>query len=461
MEENEQLIADIRAEEAVMGILLGYDAATVIRRLSATDFQRPAHRLIFDAAAAVFEHGTVEPITVGSELATRGQLEEVGGHAFLEHLVLQVYEPQNAERYIAAVRDMAAVRHISDASQRALREIQDGRLSATDLLGSLERDILSIGETAHDSEMQRFDTIAREHYAHLGEPDFGMEHVSSGFHGIDHYLVGFSPSLVYVLAARPGVGKTSLALDIAKRVALSGDGAVLFFSLEMSKSELIDRVASSSSGVVSQSLRSGNVSSDELQRVCSATQEMESVPFYIDDNAHLTFPQMRAVVKQFAAKQHVALVIVDYVQLMQYDTATRVESREREVANLSRSFKGLAKDMGVPILAISQLNREVEARKDKKPQLSDLRESGAIEQDADVVCFLWPDPEDPLSSFVSCIIAKNRFGPVGVAGLHFDRHLTKFTDVSASYLEEGDHKQCLETPQPSTSSPALLLDLES
>jgi len=259
----------------------------------------------------------------------------------------------------------------------------------------------------------------------------GVTGVASGFEGIDQKTGGFQPANLIVLAARPGVGKTSLALNIAQNVAVDGKAAVAVFSLEMSAHELGERMMCSAARVSSHKVRTGTLSGDDYAKLVQAAGELEKAEIYIDDSAGLNMFELRAKARRLASKVDLSLLIVDYLQLMVGDS--RSENRQQEVAAISRSMKQLARELNVPVIAVSQLNRAPEARADREPQLADLRESGAIEQDADLVMFIYEDPSDPSAKGVIKLkIAKHRNGPTGTVRLGFVRDYTKFRTLAAA-----------------------------
>ena len=261
------------------------------------------------------------------------------------------------------------------------------------------------------------------------QKEHGVSGVATGFEGIDRLTGGFQKANLIVLAARPGVGKTSLALNIAQNVAVDGKAPVAIFSLEMSAQELGERMMCSSARVSSHKVRTGGLSGDDYAKLVQAAGELEKADIFIDDTAGLNMFELRAKARRLKTKSPLSLVIVDYLQLMAGDS--RAENRQQEVANISRSLKQLARELDVPVIAVSQLNRSPEARADREPQLADLRESGAIEQDADMVMFIYEDPSDPSSKgVVKLKIAKHRNGPTGMIRLGFVRDYTKFRTLS-------------------------------
>ena len=299
------------------------------------------------------------------------------------------------------------------------------------LLDQCEQKVFAIQQQRRFSEFQHIRDVLVHNFEYLDqmERERGLSGVATGFEGIDRLTGGFQKANLIVLAARPGVGKTSLALNIAQHVAAQGQMPVAIFSLEMSARELGERLLCSSARVSSHRVRTGSLSGDDCTKLVQAAGELEKADMYIDDTAGLNMFELRTKARRLQAKQSLALIIVDYLQLMSGDA--RAENRQQEVSNISRAMKQLARELAVPVIAVSQLNRSPEARADREPQLADLRESGAIEQDADMVMFLYEDPSDPSSKGVIKLkIAKNRNGPTDTVRLGFVKDYTKFRTLT-------------------------------
>jgi replicative DNA helicase len=417
--------------------------ALVAQKLATGDFFHPVYSLIYRASLWLFNQGTkVDVVTVASTLERYGKLDEAGGEEFLRLLTRKVPDAENIEAYIESVRGASTARKVLHMSQDVLERISAGGFNQEELVNTVESSLVKIREESQDSGLHAIKEVMYERYKNLGEEEIDSG-VATGFANIDHWVGGLVPSRLHVLAARPGVGKTTLALNIAQNVSLQKHGGVLFFSLEMSRDELCDRIVCSLAEVVSSNLRMGNLLASDYARVYDAIGTMERAELFIDDSAGLTLQELHAKVRHFAVQRPISLVVVDYLQLMTFD-GSRTENRQQEVANITRGLKSLAKEMSVPVIAVSQLNRDVEARKDKKPLLSDLRESGAVEQDADVVLFIWFDPEDLSNTVGQVIIAKHRNGPTGIAELTFAPEYNRFRD-RPKFAREGG-RQWQPTP---------------
>ncbi len=426
---------DLEAEQSVLGaMLVNPNAITAVAEtLSAEDFYRDSHRLIYRAVLTLFDRGEeVDIVTLSAQLEREDVLERSGGREFVHSLAEFVPAAANAVHYAGIVREQSVLRALirvgNEIAELGYRHPGDTR----DLLDRCEQKVFAIQQQRRVAEFQHIKDVLVSNFERLDlmQQDQGVSGVSTGFDGIDSHTGGFQKANLIVLAARPGVGKTSLALNIAHNVAVDDKAPVALFSLEMSAQELGERLMCSSARVSSHKLRTGTLSGDDYAKLVQAAGQLEKADIFIDDTAGLNMFELRAKARRLQAKQPLSLIIVDYLQLMAGDA--RAESRQQEVANISRSMKQLARELDVPVIAVSQLNRSPEARADREPQLADLRESGAIEQDADMVMFLFEDPSDPSSKgIVKLKIAKNRNGPTGLVRLGFNRNYTKFLPISA------------------------------
>jgi replicative DNA helicase len=427
---------NLEAEQSVLGaVLLDPDAASrCAELLRPEDFYREAHRRIFDAVLALTAQGeAVDVITVGEELGRAGQLEAVGGLTYLSDLTAAVPATANAPHYANIVAEKALLRELLRASQEIAESVYAGEEDAERLVDQAEARIFRIAESRRtgrsyvplkDALMQAFAHL--EHmYEHKGE----VVGVASGLTTLDRLTTGFHASELIVLAARPSQGKTALALNMALAAAHHGK-AVGFFSLEMSAEQLATRLLCSEAGVASERVRSGFLSDQDWPNISRALGRLSEARLFIDETPNIAILDLRARARRMKAECGIDLLVVDYLQLMH--TRGRLENRQQEIAEISRSLKALARELRVPVLALSQLSRAVEARESRRPQLSDLRESGAIEQDADVVLFIYQDPklaDDPSRHFeLEIIIAKQRNGPTGSVPVVFRRDLGRFSD---------------------------------
>jgi replicative DNA helicase len=425
---------DLDAEQSVLGaMLVNPNAITAVAEsLSADDFYRDTHRSIFKAALTLYDRGEeVDVVTLSAQLERDAMLERAGGREFIHTLAEFVPAAANAAHYAAIVREQSVLRALIRVGNEIAELGYQHPGDTPTLLDRCEQKVFAIQQQRRGTEFQHIREVLVRNFEYLDEMEKGrgVSGVASGFEGIDRLTGGFQKTNLVVLAARPGVGKTSLALNIAQNVSVKGQAPVAIFSLEMSAPELGERMMCSSARVSSHKVRTGSLSGDDYAKLVQAAGELEKADIFIDDTAGLNMFELRAKARRLQAKHPLSLLIVDYLQLMSGDG--RAENRQQEVSNISRSMKQLARELDVPVIAVSQLNRSPEARADREPQLADLRESGAIEQDADLVMFIYEDPSDPSSKgIVKLKIAKNRNGPTDTIRLGFVRDYTKFRTLT-------------------------------
>jgi len=428
------------AEEAVLGsLLIDPDAVIEVAAfLKPEDFYREKNGWIYQVILDLHERR--EPpdfVTVCDELERRGQLEEVGGPAYITSLVNAVPTSIHVEYYGRIVERTAILRNLIDAAGKIARMAYDESRDVNKVVDEAEELIFGVSERRIRRELtpirqiladytRRIDELYQQKADVIGTP--------TGFSDLDKLLGGgLQRSDLIIIAARPGVGKTSLGLAIAQNAALRpGAKGVALFSLEMSSEQLVGRLIASQTGIDVQRLRTGSLSDEDWERFVHATAILSDAPIYIDDTPGLSISEMRTKTRRLRSDRELDLIIVDYLQLMRYEG--RAENRVQEISHISRSLKELARDLHVPLIAISQLSREVERRRgDKRPILSDLRESGALEQDADVVMFIYRDDmyneDSPVPNTAEIIIAKHRNGPQGTVTLFFQKELARFADV--------------------------------
>jgi replicative DNA helicase len=408
--------------------------AVVVETLSPDDFYRDSHRTIYRAILALYDRGEeVDVVTLSAQLEREGVLARVGGREFVHTLAEFVPAAANAGYYADIVREQAILRALIRVGNEVAELGYNHPGDVATLLDTCEQKVFAIQQQRRSQEFQSIKEVLVRNFEYLDmlQREQGVTGVATGFEGIDRLTGGFQAANLIVLAARPGVGKTSLALNIAQTVAVDGKAPVAVFSLEMSAQELGERMMCSAARVSSLKVRTGALSGDDYAKLVHAAGELEKAEIYIDDSAGLNMFELRAKARRLASKVPLALLIVDYLQLMVGDG--RSENRQQEVAAISRSLKQLARELNVPVIAVSQLNRAPEARADREPQLADLRESGAIEQDADLVMFIYEDPSDPSAKGVIKLkIAKHRNGPTGTVRLGFVRDYTKFRTLAAA-----------------------------
>ena len=409
--------------------------------IDSRDFFRDAHRRIFDRMIALSERGdAIDFVTLKEELSRAGELDEVGGPAYIASLADGVPRSANVEYYAKIVKEKSTLRSLIHSANKILAEAYEAEEEPDLLLDEAERAIFAIAEDRiragfvplRDLVQSSFTAIEK-----LQQHKGLVTGVPTGFVDLDEMTSGLQPSDLILVAARPSMGKTSFVLNIAQHVGTSTDMTVGFFSLEMSKEQLFMRMLTSEARIDAHRFRTGHLSEKDYGRLSHALGTLAEARVFIDDSASIGILEMRAKARRLKAEHGLHLLIIDYIQLMQ--GRGRFESRQTEIASISRSLKGLAKELGVPIVALSQLSRAPETRSDHRPQLSDLRESGALEQDADVVMFIFREeqyrdsdgnPNQEAEGTAEIIIGKQRNGPVGTAKLAFIKEHTRFENLA-------------------------------
>jgi replicative DNA helicase len=446
------LQADLSAEEAVLGAMMmnGSVVPVVLQKLKEESFFSPNHGKIFAAIKQLYSLGSeVDIVTVASELDKRAQLQDVGGREYLHVLFDSCPSALAAPEYADIITRAFKLRSVALICDETKHRISSGEYeNANDIIEFVEQSTFDLSSDPNEFGFEALKDILNDNFDEIMNfDDAKMPTVPTGFKAIDSIIGGFRNGGFCVLAARPGIGKTSLAMNMAYNIASRGNH-VAFFSLEMSKKELGDRLISSVSHVDTKRLRGGSLTDEEISSVVMAVSKLTEIPVYIDETPMLTMFELRTKAKRLSARYGLDFIVVDYLQLMTFgDTSRRIESRQQEVANISRSLKALSKELGIPILALSQLNRNSETREGGKPMLSDLRESGAVEQDADLVMFIHFDPEDVSKVAANIIIAKHRHGPVGSCVLIFNSRHTTFLDDYREFEEATGRVQSTYTPE--------------
>jgi replicative DNA helicase len=436
---------DLEAERAVIGAMLVSETAVahVAERLSPEDFYSEVHRIIYGAVTRLYSRGEpIDQLTLTNELRSVGEFDKIGGRAYVFQIVESVPTAANAGRYSEIVRGKALLRNIIDVGSRiaedAFREPDDvgGALDAAE---QLIYDVSNRTLREHLAPVSELAPGALEMIQRLYEQEGEVTGVESGFEDLDRKTTGFHKSDLIILAARPAMGKTALALNIIWHAAGTKGLPVAIFSLEMSKEQLVQRLISQNTRIPTQALRSGNVKAEDWPKLVRGVAEVSRAPIWIDDTAGVTLMEIRAKVRRLQSQLKargegpLSLVVVDYLQLM-IGQNNRSENRQQEIAEISRGLKVLARDLDVPVLAVAQLSRAVEQRHDKRPLLSDLRDSGSIEQDADLVMFLYRDEyynsESERKGEADVIIGKHRNGPTGSVTLAWLEQYTKFASLA-------------------------------
>lgn len=434
---------NIEAEQSVLGSLL-IDQDAIIRiadALTPEQFYRGTHQKIFAAIVSLFERREpADVVTVGNELMQKGQLEAVGGEDYLAELVNRVPTAANVETYASIVRETSLRRDLIGISNDLNVSSYDGAKSIKEVLEETEQRIFSLSHQnmarkflpIRDTLMASFDKLEELH-----KNQSNVRGIPTGFRDIDNKLSGLQDANLIVLAARPSVGKSSLSLNICQYVAVHEQIPIAFFSLEMSREELVNRLLASQSGVDLWKIMTGNLSEDDFSKIGEAMGILADAPFYIDDTPGLSVMEMRTKARRQQVENGIQMVVVDYIQLAK---SRGLENRVQEVAEISQGLKNVAREINGPVLALSQLSRSVEQRGEHRPQLSDLRDSGSIEQDADVVMFLWrPNEEDKdRPDHVKLSIAKHRNGETGDIDLIFKGERTRFYSMERKRKEDAN-----------------------
>jgi len=431
---------DLEAEMSVLGgMLLSKDAiADVVEELRGNDFYKPAHQTVFDAVIDLYGRGEpADPVTVASELNKRGELSRIGGAPYLHSLMSSVPTAANAGYYARIVRERAVLRRLVEAGTRIVQMSYAETGEVDDIVDRAQAEVYAVTERRSSEDYVPLSEImegALDEIEAISSRGGTMVGVPTGFTDLDRLTNGLHPGQLVVLAARPAIGKSTLGLDLARSASIRHGMSSVIFSLEMARNEITMRLLSAEARVALHHMRSGTMSDDDWTRLARKMSEVASAPLFIDDSPNMSMMEIRAKCRRLKQRNDLKLVVVDYLQLM--TSGRRVESRQQEVAEFSRSLKLLAKELEVPVVAISQLNRGPEQRTDKRPMMSDLRESGSIEQDADVVILLHREDayerESPRAGEADLIVAKHRNGPTSTVTVAFQGHYSRFVDMANS-----------------------------
>ena len=431
---------DVAAEQCVLGgMLLSKDAISdVIEVIRATDHYRPAHQLIHEAVLDLYGRGEpADAITVANELARRGEIARVGGAPYLHTLIASVPTAANAGYYARIVRERAIMRRLVEAGTRIVQFGYAGDADADDLVDRAQAEVYAVTDNRMGEDYHSLSEImpgALDEIEAISSHNGVLTGVPTGFADLDALTNGLHSGQMIVIAARPAIGKSTLALDFARAAAIRNQIATVLFSLEMGRNEITMRLLSAESRVPLASMRNGQLDDDDWARLARRMGEVADAPLFIDDSPNMSLMEIRAKCRRLKQRHDLKFVIIDYLQLM--SSPKRVENRQQEVSEMSRSLKLLAKELDVPVVALSQLNRSPEQRGDKKPLLSDLRESGSIEQDSDVVILLhredFYEKESPRAGEADLIVAKHRNGPTATVTVAFQGHYSRFVDMAPS-----------------------------
>ena len=427
----------IDAEEALIGAILttpsAYDKVSDI--ICANDFYKPANKTVYEAISLLCERDeAVDIVTVSEQLRQNGKLDSIGGRNYINELALNAYSAYNIENYANIIKDKSIRRSLITAGTEIVQMSYDNN-ETQDILDIAERLVFNVASQRNHADVQPITDLVMQAY---GEIEYRYNHMdelsglATGFYDLDKTTSGLQKSNLIILAARPSMGKTAFALNIAQNVALRTGKGVAIFSLEMSKVELMKRLLSSEAEVDGRRLTSGHLEAKDWDKITSVMDKFTNAPIYIDDTCGLSVSEIRARCRRLAMNNpDLGLIVIDYLQLMEGGAGSNPNNRNQEISAISRGLKTLARELNLPVIALSQLSRGNEQRTDKRPMLSDLRDSGAIEQDADIVMFIHREEyykkDDPeLKGKAELIIAKNRSGPVDTINLNFRANLVKF-----------------------------------
>jgi replicative DNA helicase len=440
---------NLEAETSVLGsLMLDKDAVIkVADLLKVGDFYKDDHNLIYETMLGLYEdREPIDVLSLANKLEEKGELERVGGSSYLASLVNSVPSAANVAHYAKVVQKKVLLRRLITAASDIVEMGYDESEDVQKLLDQAEQKIFAVSQKYIKQDFIPIKSILELAFNRIDElhkSDNSFRGVQTFFPDLDNLLAGLQKSDLLILAARPSIGKTTFALDIARQVAVHGKVPVGIFSLEMGSDQLVDRMIAAQAGVDLWKLRTGKLSSEgpnnDFERISDAMGVLSEAPIFIDDSGSLNIMEMRTMGRRLQAENNLGLIIVDYLQLMEGRGSKGSDNRVQEISEISRGLKQLARELNVPVIALSQLSRAVESRPDQMPKLSDLRESGSIEQDADVVMFLYREdrvkPDTPNKNIADVIVAKHRNGPVGKVQLYFEENSTTFKSLEKIHGE--------------------------
>lgn len=439
---------DLEAEASVLGaVLIDNDALVKISdKLLIEDFYDERHQHIYEAIKRLYDdRKAIDVLTLSNQLRASKHLDAIGGAAYLTELTNFVPTAAHVESYAEIVAEKSVRRQLMRVNKELTALAQDETKSLKDLIEMSEAELMKVGQQQTKQTVSSLEQILEESFERLDalhRDKKKLRGIPTGFRDLDDMLAGLQRSDLFVLAARPAMGKTAFVLNLAHNVAVGAREPVLLFSLEMGKDQLADRLLSMESGVDAWALRTGNLTDADFEKIGHALGTLGEAPIYIDDTPGLTVGDLRTKARREAHKHQLGLVIVDYLQLMSGGGRYSDVNRVQEISEISRGLKGIARELNVPLIALSQLSRSVESRPDKRPQLSDLRESGAIEQDADIVAFIFREdyynPETERKHITDILIKKHRNGPVGDVELYFENEKQRFRSLDTKRTTEDN-----------------------
>ncbi|WP_085022661.1 replicative DNA helicase [Anaerovibrio sp. JC8] len=432
---------NIDAEQAVLGaMLIKKEAiAEVSQILKPEDFYRDAHKIVYEAMLSLFnKNEPADIVTVSEYLNSENLMEKAGGVTFITALANTVPTAANVTYHAKIVREKSDLRHLINTATDIAGMAYESSEDVADVIDKSEKMIMEVANRQNVSAFTPMRDIVMETFDKINvlyENKGGLTGIPCGFTDLDKLTSGLQASDLILVAARPSMGKTAFTLNIGAHVALKEHKTVAFFSLEMSKQQLVQRMLCSEGGIDSQKLRKGELDKTDWSKLVNVANKVAEAPLYIDDTAGITVMELRSKARRLKAEKGLDLIIIDYLQLMQGRSSKgSSDNRQQEISEISRSLKAVARELNVPVIALSQLSRSVESRQIKRPMLSDLRESGSLEQDADIVMFLYRedyyDPETANKNITEVIVAKHRNGPVDTVKMFFKKEFTRFNDLS-------------------------------
>lgn len=437
---------NISAEQAALGSMLLQEDAILhgVDILKPEDFYKKSHQTIFKCILELFEKSRgVDLVTLTEELNRINLLEDIGGVTYLTNLINSVPTAANIEYYIKIIEEKSILRNLINSATKIISMGYEEKEDAKVLLDKAEHLVFEISQRNIRQSFVPIKELITDSYEKIEDlyhRDEFITGVSSGFDEFDEITTGFQPSELIVIAGRPAMGKTAFCMSVAQYASISKNTPVAIFSLEMSKSQLVQRMLCSEARIDAQNLRKGRLTEKDWAPLSNAAGRLASAPIFIDDTAGITCLEIKAKARRLKAQHNLGLVIIDYLQLI--SSSGRIENRQQEISEISRSLKGLARELNVPVIAVSQLSRAVEQRIERRPRLSDLRESGAIEQDADLVVFIYREeyykPKTEKKGIAEVIISKQRNGPTGKVELTFIKEYAKFENLAR--IPEEDNK---------------------
>ena len=429
---------NIEAEQAVLGaMLIKKEAIAEVQEiLQPDDFYREAHRIVYEAMVQLRNNDeAVDLVTLTEQLRKSEQLDKIGGLAFVTQLANAVPTAANVVYHAKIVKEKAELRSLINAATAIASAAYEDNTDVENIMDDAEKKILAVASRQNGGAFESMKSIVMRTFERINvlyESKGGLTGLSSGFKDLDKLTAGLQKSDLILVAARPSMGKTAFTLNIASYVGTHG-GKVAFFSLEMSKEQLMQRMLCAEGGIDATKLRTGQLDTQAWNKLVHVADTLSRAPIYIDDTAGITVMELRSKARRLKAEHGLDLIIIDYLQLMQGRPSKNADNRQQEISEISRSLKALARELDVPVIALSQLSRSVESRQIKRPMLSDLRESGSLEQDADIVMFLYRedyyDKDTENKNITDIIVAKHRNGPVDTISLFFQKEYTKFRDL--------------------------------